>query len=853
MSRALNPTRWTLVLSAVLALAAIGLTLRADHEPILVVHLPTALVGAGLAAVFMLGELFLMNVEFRRQAHSLTLAGVPLVLGVLLASPDTFVLARLAGSLIAFGYQRISAKKIAYNSSAYAFEAALDVTVLHLLFSSGMRLDAWTGLVVVAVLAAVDQLMCVFVLIIIRLHNGPLTRQDALDVLAPALALSLIASAFGSAAVLLMEHGLFGTGVVVILAGVGVFAYQGHAATRRRHQALTLVHEFVAGGVGAASLESLAEQLLSRIRRLLRASSVELVLLDAHVAATDSSAAAAPARSGLTLTSGEDDRLIVTHGQIDPADWVLVRALAHDEPLLAARTTKDRSLRRWLADRGLRDALMAPLPESSGVAGTLTVADRLGETATFDEDDLTLLQTLTGHLAVAVRSTRLVEKLSFDATHDSLTGLSNRAYLSEQIAAVLAQAAPSAAVLLLDLDRFKEVNDVLGHAVGDRLLTVLGERLRACVPPSATVARLGGDEFAILLPQLVDLRGTILELAEHVAESLAQPILFEEAMLTPEASIGVSVTTPDDPQTELLRQADTAMYEAKSNDKRVALYCAAMDSGRIERLALLADLRGSLSTHPDQFALQYQPKVDLRTGEVTSVEALVRWHHPTLGVIAPDRFIPVAEAAGLIGELTHLVLRAALVECARWSADGIDISVAVNLSARNISDPGLPQRVADALHDAGVDAEQLILEITESSIMGDPEQTMPVLHELHDLGVCLSLDDFGTGYSSLSYLQRLPVDEVKIDRSFVLGLSGENQASSRALIRSIAGLGATLGLRIVAEGIEDQAALETLRELGCDTGQGYYISRPLAAAEFRAWLVAETPGGYPQLRLIATN
>jgi diguanylate cyclase (GGDEF)-like protein len=663
------------------------------------------------------------------------------------------------------------------------------------------------------------------------------------------LALSVIATTFGSAAVLLMEHGVFGTGVIVVLAAVGILGYRGHAATRRRHQALTLVHEFVAGGVGAESLESLAEQLLSRIRRLLRASTVELVLLDV----SSTSAAAATTRSGTTLTSGEDDQLVITHGEIDPADWVLVRALAHDEPLLAARNTKDRSLRRWLADRGLRDALMAPLPESSGLAGTLTVADRLGETATFDDDDLTLLQTLAGHLAVAVRGTRLVERLGYDATHDSLTGLSNRAYLSEQIAAVLAERAPSAAVLLLDLDRFKEVNDILGHAVGDRLLTLLGERLRACVPATSTVARLGGDEFAILLPDLADLQGTVMELAEHVAESLAQPVLFEEAMLTPEASIGVSVTTPDNPQTELLRQADTAMYEAKSNDKRVALYSPAMDSGRIERLAMLADLRGSLSAHPEQFVLQYQPKIDLNSGEVTSVEALVRWHHPTLGVIAPYRFIDLAEAAGLIGALTNLVLRAALAECASWSADGLDISVAVNLSARNISDPTLPQRVAAALNQAGVRAEMLVLEITESSVMGDPDQTVPVLHELHDLGVSLSLDDFGTGYSSLSYLQRLPVDEVKIDRSFILGLSGENQASSRALIRSIAGLGATLGLRIVAEGIEDRTALDTLRELGCDTGQGYYISRPLAAAEFRTWLAADTPGGHSQLRLIASS
>jgi len=357
----------------------------------------------------------------------------------------------------------------------------------------------------------------------------------------------------------------------------------------------------------------------------------------------------------------------------------------------------------------------------------------------------------------------------------------------------------------------------------------------------------------VLLPWRADEAESIADLAERIAERLAQPVQFDEAMLTPEASIGVAVTTRDNPQSDLLRQADTAMYEAKGNDFRVAVYGPEMDSGRIERLALLADLRLALITHPEQFVLQYQPKADVHSGSVTSVEALVRWHHPTLGVVPPDRFIPLAESTGLIENLTPLVLDAALRECAGWTAEGIAISVAVNLSARNISDENLPGRVAQALATAGVSADQLILEITESSVMGDPAQTLPVLHQLHDLGICLSLDDFGTGYSSLSYLQRLPVGEVKIDRSFVLGLAGDNRANSRALIRSIAGLGANLGLRIVAEGVEDQPTLDELRSLGCDIVQGYYISRPLGATDLRTWLARESADAVPRLRLLTSS
>jgi diguanylate cyclase (GGDEF)-like protein len=669
-------------------------------------------------------------------------------------------------------------------------------------------------------------------LLIIRLHNGPLSRKDATEVLLPAGVLSMITSVFALAALLLFEHGLLGAIVVVVLAAVGFMSYQAHAATRRRHQGLTLVHDFVAGGVGAESLEALAAELLARIRILLRASSTELVLLDGAVPGPYQQRSLTP-RNARALTVTEDDRLVTSDRVVDPDDWTLIRALSSGEPLLAARTTKDRGVRSWLGERGLRDAVLVPFPASSGLTGTLSVTDRLGETATFTHDDVTLLQTLAGHLAVAVRSTRLVDKLGFDATHDSLTGLLNRAYLSAQIHSILAQPAPSAGVLLLDLNRFKEVNDGLGHEVGDRLLMVVGKRLVECVPPSATVARLGGDEFAILVPNLSDLVDGITELGERIADALAQPVAFEEAMLTPEASIGIAITSPAHPQTELLRQADTAMYHAKTHDRRVAIYTPEMDRGRVERLALLADLRDALVAHPEQFVMHYQPQIDLATQTVTGAEALVRWHHPTLGIVPPDRFIPLAESTGLIEQLTPLVLNAALTECAQWPAG---ISVAVNLSARNLNEPHLAERVAGSLSATGVSPDRLILEITESSVMGDPAQTLPLLHRLHHLGVCLSLDDFGTGYSSLSYLQRLPVGELKVDRSFVVGLTGDDQESSRAVISTIAGLGRNLGLRVVAEGIEDEATRQALLDLGCNTGQGFYFSRPLPTPEFRCWL-----------------
>lgn len=851
MSRGLTAGQWTVALSCTLTIGATALGLGAASPRILELRMPQLLIIPILVGMFLVSEQFLMNVEFRRQAHSLTLAGVPLVLGVLLVPSHTFIVVRLVGALIAFVYQRISPVKTFYNIGAYAFEAAADACLVWFILGQRQDLDVWTVSVVVGVVAFVDQFMSLLVLILIRLHNGPLTGRDIGEVLSSTGVLSLVASAFALIVLLLLRDGVIGATLVLLLIVLGTAIYRSHASTRRRHQALALMHEFVSEGVGAESLETLAEQLLSRIRNLLRAATVQVMIVETN--GTDAGQLDDDTAPALLLTIGEDEQLLVSRAEVDRSDWIVVRALAQEEPTLAPRTTKDRGLRRWLTDRGIRDAVVVALPKTSGSAGTLTVMDRLGETATFTEEDLTLLQTLTGHLAVAVRSTRLVERLGYDATHDSLTGLVNRSHLSDRIQQVLTAEHCDAAVLLLDLDRFKEVNDILGHDVGDRLLKVVADRLMECVPADATVARLGGDEFAVLLPSLAFGVDGAAELAAEIAENLAQPVRFEEAMLTPECSVGVAFTNGSSAQIDLLRQADTAMYEAKANDRRVAVYGPEMDRGRIERLALLADLRMALNTNPEQLIMHYQPKIDLKTGAVTGVEALVRWNHPTLGVLGPDRFIPLAESTGLIEALTPLVLEAALVQCRDAESDGHPISVAVNLSARNISDPELPARVARTLARTGVPASRVVLEITESSVMGDPAQTLPVLHQLRDLGVCLSLDDFGTGYSSLSYLQRLPVGEVKIDRSFVMGLAGEDRVSTRALIQTIIGLGAALGLRIVAEGIEDQATLDELRSMGCDVAQGYHISRPMSATDLTAWLLREAWEGTPRLRLLSSS
>jgi diguanylate cyclase (GGDEF)-like protein len=850
MSRSLTAAQWTVALSTTLGIGAVSLSVGASAPTVLDLPIPTVLILPLLVGMFLIAELFLMNVEFRRQAHSLTLAGVPLVLGALLLPSHLFIIARLAGSVIAFTYQRIGVIKSGYNMAAYAFEAAVVSYLLSTIL--GRQSQVGLGLVVVVLLtaAAMDQVMSILVLMLIRLHSGPLSRNDIGEVLVSAAALSTVSTAFATIIVLLLEHGVLGAILVGLLIVLGTAIYRSYASTRRRHQALALMHEFVAGGVGAESLLALAEQLMSRIRGLLRAATVQVIIAETGDGLPD--AEEGEPGTSMLLTIGEEEQLEVGQVQLDRSDWVLVRALAQQEPTLAPRTTKDRALKRWLTERGLRDAVVVPLPESAGAVGTLTVMDRLGETATFTDEDLTLLQTLTGHFGVAVRSTRLVERLGYDATHDALTGLANRTHLAqlvhdEQVGDAVV------GVLLLDLDRFKEVNDILGHDAGDQLLQVVAERLTQAVPPTATVARMGADEFGILLRELDGGTDAAMAIAAELNSALAQPIGFAEATLTAECSIGVAVSEPGEGRIDLVRQADTAMYEAKRNQQGIASYGAHMNSGRIERLALLADLRTALTSNPEQLIMHYQPKMDLNTGEIVGVEALVRWNHPTLGVISPDRFIPLAESTGLIESLTPLVLDLALTQCRQSSMAGQPLNVAVNLSARNISDVQLPSRIASALERNHVPASQLVLEITESSVMGDPDQTLPVLHALRELGVGLSLDDFGTGYSSLSYLQRLPVSEVKIDRSFVTGLSGDDPTSTRALITAIIGLGDALGLRIVAEGIEDQATLNELRLMGCDVAQGYYIARPMGGRQLSDWLARHANDSAPRLRLLSST
>jgi diguanylate cyclase (GGDEF)-like protein len=434
------------------------------------------------------------------------------------------------------------------------------------------------------------------------------------------------------------------------------------------------------------------------------------------------------------------------------------------------------------------------------------------------------------------------------ALHDALTGLPNRTLFHERVERAINAMRPerTVAVLLVDLDRFKEVNDTLGHDHGDELLKVVAERLQGALREGDTLARLGGDEFAVVLTDLPH-RGAAAETAARLHDALRRPFGLRGIAVELDASVGVALSPEHGRDvTTLIQRADVAMYDAKRTQGRIETYSIERDPYSPARLSLLGELRRAIEG--DELILHYQPKIALESDRVTGVEALVRWRHPEHGLLQPDAFVPLAERTGTIAHLTHWVLDAALRQCAEWRVEYPDLTVAVNLAAANVLDVSLPALVSELLAEHGLPGNALECEVSEHTVMSDPHRVTEVLAALRALGVRLSLDDFGTGQASLAYLKQLPLDEVKIDRAFITGMADDD--GDAVIVRSTIDLARNLGLEVVAEGVESESVLDALVELRCNSVQGFYISRPLPSAELDAWLsnrstIPRTSGNVP--------
>ena len=538
----------------------------------------------------------------------------------------------------------------------------------------------------------------------------------------------------------------------------------------------------------------------------------------------------------------------------DPRSWLVVAAfgisllgdgaalLAEGAPVAWAATAEPVGAVLLCLAAILRPAQTTPQPTDpapptigSFVVITASTAVLVAESVTGAVGPATWLAALAAlgasvRLLVNVRELAQLAVTRREALTDELTGLANRRAVLHRVDELCAEQVPFT-FALLDLDKFKEVNDGLGHAAGDDLLRLVADRLAPALRAGDLLGRLGGDEFAVVACGEPGAGPDAEVLGHRVLKRLERPFLIHGMSVHVAASIGLTCSSSGD-RTELLRQADTAMYAAKRSGTGLAVYDPSRHADSSGHLALVEELRTALST--GQLVLHHQPQVDVSTGCTVGVEALVRWAHPVRGLLAPAQFLPLAEVHGLMGAVTEEVLRQAVAQAADWRRRGLELRISVNLSASNLLDTDLPHRVAALLADAGLPAGCLVLEVTETVLMGDAERSLAVVTALTALGLTVSIDDFGTGYSSLSYLRDLPVAELKLDRSFTADLLVE--ARTEAIVASTIDLAHRLGLRVVAEGVEHEATLARLAHLGCDESQGYLHSPPLPADLLEQWL-----------------
>jgi diguanylate cyclase (GGDEF)-like protein len=602
-----------------------------------------------------------------------------------------------------------------------------------------------------------------------------------------------------------------------------------------RNESLSLINRFSRHLQGTLDLQDILDETVQALLGLKRPPHIAIYLLDEE-----------QQQLQLVATHGFDDAVSRLGTRLPLEGSLSGLAMTEGRTLVSNRIGDDQRLepgiRAALSDSGAQSAVTIPIIYRDQALGTINLI--YGGDQTLSERSKETLRSLSNTVALAITNARHVDGLAFQARHDSLTGLPNRVELHDSIAAFIAEAAETgreAALLLLDLDRFKEVNDTLGHHFGDLILAAIGPRLaQACADNGALAARLGGDEFAIFLssadasewvPDLAP--DSAPDLARHLLEVVSRPSLAEGIEIRTSASIGIAYYPRDgDDSHALLRAADVAMYRAKTLALGVVEYDRGFDNYSTERLALANEL--AVAIQQGQLVLHYQPKLTIASGWITGLEALVRWQHPRLGLLYPDRFIDLVEMSELIHPFTKAVIDQAVADRERLTVLGHRQSVAINLSARNLNGTGCMDCLQAALGAYGQPASAVELELTETALMDDPGNAAELLQQFSDLGVKIAIDDYGSGYSSLAYLRRLPVDTLKIDQSFVTDICSNEQ--NALIVRSTIALAHSLDLDVIAEGVEDAATLEMLQEMGCDQAQGYWLSRPLPLDEIVVWL-----------------
>ncbi|HKT05609.1 MAG TPA: EAL domain-containing protein [Rugosimonospora sp.] len=770
-----------------------------------------------------------LRLEVRRHAFVITLTEIPLMLALPYVPPLTIVIVKVLASAMQQARLRSPVERFCFNLACTATSMAAAGLIVSSLGSPGIQHpQQWLASPkswLILLLAVTVGILSSFVATagVIALVQGGTSTRRIVRIAVPNLLIGEINAMVGLVVLLAIQRSPWVVGVLMGLGVVLIIVYQAYARFLRQHKSLTELYDLTRMLGEMRHDGTLADLLLGRARELVNAEYATLWL-------------SAQGRYPETLLSARADDSGLIDISVTPEE-MRRKAVETGRTVAAGPKLGDNERRARLRELGVKDAIVVPLRSGTAVIGCLEAASRMGDYATFTEDDVRLLETVAAQAAIAVENTRLVDRLRFDAHHDALTGLPNRRRMLAALEEAVKVRAPGEVVAALEFDvaGLRDVNDSLGHTAGDTLLAEVARRLRALAPPAALVARVGGDEFIVMLR--MPSADAALELAGELRQGLQDPMPIGSLSLDVDAAVGV-VIHPDhgsEPAT-LLQRADVATHAAKSVSSAVQMFNLGLESRSARRLGLAGDLRRALEN--EELEVYFQPKVSLRTRQLVGVECLARWDHPGHGSVAPQDFVAVAEHTGLLARLTEVVLTEGLRRCRQWADASRPLNVAVNLSPRTLMDPGFPSRVKALLEVYGVEPGQLTLEITEDGVITETDRPLPTLRRLHEMGVRLSVDDFGTGYSSLSYLRRLPVQEVKIDQSFVQGMATD--PGDLAIVRAVVDLSRHFGLTVVAEGVESEIMLTRLEDIGCDIGQGFLFSRPLPFDRLEAWFAQQT-------------
>jgi diguanylate cyclase (GGDEF)-like protein len=776
-----------------------------------------------IAVGYALAERTVFHFEFRREAISFSISEVPTVFALVYLAPGPAVAARLIGSLAIIAFQwRQKWYKLLFNAALFTLELGIAYQLTQRIYewrphSAVILLFSLAGDFTVAFVTG-----SILVSVAISLIEGGFKDRliGELKVSGWVLPVNAMVAAAMVAPTLLSPW-------LAVLSAVPLIALwavmRGYGNLEQRFRDLDALHGFVRKVGPSLDITELAATAARESAARLRARRAGIVIFD-------------DTNGNRRHDVGEP--LPQLPRGISDHRWVALFAAPEAKQLDLDQATA------WGLERLGRvgDVLVAPIVDGATVLGLLALAERDGAEDHFSPGDVNRLATMVDQLAPTLRKAMLHERIEFEARHDALTGLPNRSSFERAVDAEIAlheAGAPEVddreeigVVIMMDLDRFKEVNDTLGHHAGDSLLMDFSRRLKLVLRNDDVLARLAGDEFSVLCKRTVD---GMHQLAGQLVNEARRPFTIDGLEVVVTMSVGVApmVGEMKDAST-LLRRADIAMYTAKNQHTGYELYRDEIDRRTPARLSMLGDLRNALEHH--DLMVHLQPKLDLATGVVIGVEALARWAHPQRGWVSPEDFVHVAEETGLIKQLTDLVLEASIQQLSQLKAHGHHLGLAVNLSTHDLLDELLADRVLRRLDQYGVDPALLTLEITESSLLIDAPRARNTIDRINRAGIRLSVDDFGTGYSSLSYLRRLPVSELKIDRSFVSNLLLEDQ--DEVIVKSIIDLGHNLGMQVVAEGVETDEIMNRLRGFGCDVAQGFGICRPIPYDQFLTWLNA---------------